>query len=141
VSVSPDDPRPPYQQVADDLREAITRGSLRPGEKLPSGRELARRYEVALMTIQKALAVLRTEGHVIPYQGRGVFVRSEAGSPPSAASSPEFTEIMSRIQELRGAMDQAVAQIDERLARLERAVGTPPPGGPATAGRASRRSR
>ena len=38
--------RPIYEQVAMDLLKDILNGKLLPGEKLPSGRELALRYEI-----------------------------------------------------------------------------------------------
>ena len=60
MALDPDDPRPPYQQVANALRAAILTRKLAPGEKLPSGSELASRYGVARMTIQQAIRVLRT---------------------------------------------------------------------------------
>src|SRR6266542_3869934 len=44
MSLDPDDPRPPYVQVANALRDAVNGGTLRPGEKLPSGSDLAERY-------------------------------------------------------------------------------------------------
>jgi DNA-binding GntR family transcriptional regulator len=140
--VSADDPRPPYQQVADDLRAAITSGALRTGEKLPSGRELAHRYAVALMTIQKALGLLRDEGHVVSYQGRGVFVRDAGNAGPSpTTASAEFTEFMHRIDELRAAMDQAIDQIGQRLDRLEYAAHHGPELTSEPPARAPRRSR
>ncbi len=52
------DPRPPYLQVADDLREAIRSGQYEPGQRLPGGRELAKQYGVALMTLQICAASL-----------------------------------------------------------------------------------
>jgi DNA-binding transcriptional regulator YhcF (GntR family) len=75
MSLDPDDPRPPYQQVANALRAAILTRKLAPGEKLPSGAELAQRYGVARMTVQQAIRVLRDEGLVVSRQGSGVFVR------------------------------------------------------------------
>jgi Bacterial regulatory proteins, gntR family len=47
----------------------------RPGEKLPSGNELAQRYGVARMTTQQAMHILRDEGLIVSRQGSGVFVR------------------------------------------------------------------
>ena len=41
MDLDPDDPRPPYQQVANALRAAILTRKFAPGEKLPSGNELA----------------------------------------------------------------------------------------------------
>jgi DNA-binding transcriptional regulator YhcF (GntR family) len=75
MSLDPDDPRPPYQQVANALRAAILTRKLAPGEKLPSGAELAQRYGVARMTVQQAIRVLRDENLVVSRQGSGVFVR------------------------------------------------------------------
>jgi DNA-binding transcriptional regulator YhcF (GntR family) len=76
VALDPDDPRPPYKQVAGDLRAAIVSRRLAPGDRLPSGAELARRYGVARMTVQQAIRVLRDESLVVTRQGSGVFVRS-----------------------------------------------------------------
>jgi DNA-binding transcriptional regulator YhcF (GntR family) len=75
MSLDPDDPRPPYQQVANHLRAAILTRKLAPGEKLPSGNELAKSYGVARMTVQQAIRVLRDEGLIVSRQGSGVYVR------------------------------------------------------------------
>src|SRR6266545_3826619 len=81
MSLDPDDPRPPYVQVANALRDAITSGTLRPGEKLPSGSDLAERYGVARMTVQNAVRLLRDEGLIVSRQGSGVFVRARTERP------------------------------------------------------------
>src|SRR3954468_8446140 len=66
----------PYRQMAAHLREAIRRGELAPGDKLPAEAELIAHYHVARMTVRQAVAELRGEGLVVPEHGRGVFVRS-----------------------------------------------------------------
>src|SRR3954451_14907438 len=66
----------PYRQIAGHLREAIRRGELGAGDKLPSETELIEHYHVARMTVRQAIAELRGEGLVVPEHGRGVFVRS-----------------------------------------------------------------
>jgi GntR family transcriptional regulator len=68
-------PRARYQQVADDLREAIKRGEFSPGAMLPSQPELARRYGLNQTSINRAIAVLRAEGYVRVEHGRGAFVQ------------------------------------------------------------------
>jgi GntR family transcriptional regulator len=70
--------RAPYRQIADQLRRAIERGDLRPGDKLPSEAELMTHYNVARMTARQAIQELRAEGRVVAEQGRGVFVRLPA---------------------------------------------------------------
>ncbi|WP_436758481.1 GntR family transcriptional regulator [Streptosporangium sp. V21-05] len=81
MELDPDDPRPPYLQVAHQLRAAILTRKFTPGEKLPSGPELAKRFGVARMTVQQAIRELRDEGLVISRQGSGVFVRERTARP------------------------------------------------------------
>ncbi|MEU7861262.1 GntR family transcriptional regulator [Nonomuraea sp. NPDC049141] len=81
MSLDPDDPRPPYQQVANALRAAILTKKFDPGEKLPSGTELAKQYGVARMTVQQAIRILRDEGLIVSRQGSGVFVRERTERP------------------------------------------------------------
>jgi GntR family transcriptional regulator len=68
-------PRARYQQVADDVRDAIKRGEFAPGTMLPSQPELARRYGLNQTSINRAIAVLRVEGYVRVEHGRGAFVQ------------------------------------------------------------------
>lgn len=107
------DPRPAYLQVADDLRASITDRTFKQGERLPSGRELARRYGVAPMTISHALDVLRREQLVEAYQGRGVFV---TGQPGTAIASRDNGWQDPAVSSLREDLDQ----LADRVARIER---------------------
>jgi GntR family transcriptional regulator len=124
VTVSQDDPRPSYVQVADDLRRAVERGEYRPGQRLPSGRALARQYNVALNTAQRAVDVLKDEGVLISYPPRGVFVRSPGEEPhQEPGHSPEYNEITRQIDELRSAFQEQMHIVDQRLSSLEQAIG------------------
>lgn len=69
--------QPFYAQVADSLRDEIHAGTYRPGDQLPSERELRERFEVSGNTIRAALVQLRAEGLVVSHQGRGVFVTEQ----------------------------------------------------------------
>lgn len=81
MQLDPNDPRPPYQQVAHALRAAILTRTFQPGDKLPSLNELSERYGVARMTVQQAMRVLRDEGLIVSRQGSGVFVRERTERP------------------------------------------------------------
>lgn len=69
-----EDPRPPYLQAAEALRNAILSGELSPGERLPSANELRDRFGVSSSTVQNALRVLKQEGLVYSQLGRGSYV-------------------------------------------------------------------
>lgn len=77
-------PRGTYRQIADQLRQLIAHGELRPGGMVPSELALAEQYSVSRGTARSALALLFDEGliEVIPGQGRRV-VGSASGGPPA----------------------------------------------------------
>jgi len=111
VPISPNDPRPTYVQIADDLRQKIERGQLAPGQRLPSGRQLAEEYGVAAMTIQQALGELGEL--VVRWQGRGVFVRE--GEPGAASGTNPVERVISELASLRASMQA----LEERVGALE----------------------
>jgi GntR family transcriptional regulator len=76
MPIDPADPRPAYQQIADALRMAILQGELKPGDRLPSHRQLSDEHRLAQMTVRQAISLLQAEGLVDTRQGHGVFVRT-----------------------------------------------------------------
>lgn len=74
--------------VAESLAERIRSGGLRPGAQLPTEVELCKEYDVSRTVVREAVARLRSDGMVIPQQGRGMFV-SEAPSPRTFSISDE----------------------------------------------------
>ncbi|MFE3825224.1 GntR family transcriptional regulator [Streptomyces sp. NPDC059092] len=64
-----------YERIADELRESIRAGGLRPGDRLPSETKLAERHHRSVPTVRDALRVLQDEGLVEKQHGRGNFVR------------------------------------------------------------------
>src|ERR1700757_1548793 len=60
-----------YEPVADQIRQAIFRGLIRPGHKLPSERELAEHFQTSRLALREALRALEKEGLVIIKRGAG----------------------------------------------------------------------
>jgi len=83
---------PAYQRIQGALRKVIDAGELRPGDAVPSERELARIHAVSLMTARHALATLEQEGVVERRRGVGTFV-----------STPKihFNRLMSYTEQMR----------------------------------------
>lgn len=97
--------------VFESLLERIRSGGLAAGMQLPTEAELCQSYDVSRTVVREAIARLRSEGLVIPRQGKGVFV-SEA--PLSRFSIPD--------QDLR-ALPQTIALLELRLAVEVEAAG------------------
>lgn len=68
------------QQLRQKIIDAIHRGVLGAGRKLPSSRQLARQLEISRNTVALAYDALIAEGHLVARQRSGVFVAAEASS-------------------------------------------------------------
>lgn len=64
-----------YERIADELRQSIRAGELRPGDRLPSETKLAEDHRRSVPTIRDALRLLQDEGLIEKLHGRGNFVR------------------------------------------------------------------
>ncbi|SDH27751.1 regulatory protein, tetR family [Sinosporangium album] len=79
-----DDELRPAQRVAVELRRKIVEGVLRPGERVPSTRQIVRDFGVAMATASRALTLLRDEGLIVTRPGSGSVVRAAAPRAPHA---------------------------------------------------------
>jgi len=82
---------PAYQRIQAAILKRIDAGQLRPGDAVPSERDLAKIHQVSLMTARHALASLEREGIVERRRGIGTFV---------AAPKIHFNKLMSYTEQM-----------------------------------------
>ncbi|MCE1252418.1 MAG: GntR family transcriptional regulator [Anaerolineae bacterium] len=92
INLNPNSFTPFYVQIAQILREAINRGDYKPGEKLPSEKELENKFGISRITATAALDELVKERLAYRQRGRGTFVAKAFIGDFSFFSS--FTEDM-----------------------------------------------
>jgi integrase len=80
------EPESPYQQIAADLKAAITCGALTPGDALPTVETLKERYSVSAGTANRAIAVLKLAGLVTASRGKRATVRDARTGGKTEAS-------------------------------------------------------
>jgi DNA-binding transcriptional regulator YhcF (GntR family) len=98
-------------QLAGRIRTAVEDGTLVPGDRLPSVRELADIAGVNVNTVRAVYARLESEGRVSSEQGRGTFVAARAPTTGGATTRQE--------------LHRQIAALEAALVRLP-----PPPLGP-----------
>ncbi|MET7369287.1 GntR family transcriptional regulator [Streptomyces sp. NPDC005566] len=80
---------PPYLRIAAEIRRRIRDGELAPGDRVPSTRQIAKDWGVALATATKALTTLRLEGLVEARPRTGTVVAAAAPlAPPRKRQTP-----------------------------------------------------
>ena len=68
---------PIYRQIIEQVKYAITSGDLKPGDQLPTVRQLAVELSINLNTVIRAYRELEMEGVLEMQQGSGTFVSSK----------------------------------------------------------------
>lgn len=96
-----------YEQVAERLGDAIATGTLRPGERLPSVRELSTRERVSISTVLQAYVHLESMGLVETRPQSGHYVRRRerplpaepqvSSRPPTTASPVSVSALVARV--------------------------------------------
>ncbi len=82
---------PAYKQIQKTIRQRIDSGKLKPGNPVPSERELARLHKVSLMTARHALTEMARDGIVERRHGAGTFV-----APPRV----QFNKLLSYTEQM-----------------------------------------
>lgn len=67
---------PIYEQIKEQVKEAILSGELHADDTLPSIRQLAADLKVSVVTTTRAYSELEQEGYIYNLQGKGCFVSS-----------------------------------------------------------------
>jgi len=102
---------PKYQALENTLRKSIEGGRWRPGERMPSIRELCNSYGFSKITVQHALQRLEAQGLVQARERSGFFVslgQSEF-EPPRQAAMPASPKPVSVSQVFQDIMTRSAA--------------------------------
>jgi len=96
------------QDIRAFLLEAVAQGSIAPGGKLPTERELATRFGLPRNSVRKTLAQLEAEGTITRHVGRGTFLADSGGFPADSISHTSPAELMEARMRLEPAMAELI---------------------------------
>jgi GntR family transcriptional regulator, transcriptional repressor for pyruvate dehydrogenase complex len=99
--------------VREQLEDAITRGDFKPGDALPSERELVEAFGVSRVSVREAIRSLEAVGLVEVYQGRGCFVAkgpTDGYVGPFARWLEVHKDEVLDLLKVRGALDELAAE-------------------------------
>ena len=97
-----------YEEVAAQIERLILDGTLAPGDRLPSERELAERFDVSRSAIREAIRALELKGFVEPRPGEGTLIRT-----------PTFDSLLNPLASLLGQKRELVAELLDVRQMLE----------------------
>ncbi len=109
--------RPIYQQIVEEVKRAVARGDLRPGDKLPSHRDLARQSKVNPNTVQHAYRQMEQENLVETLRGQGTFIRDDPDLVRRVREEMASEAISRFVREMES-LGCSPGEIGERVLRL-----------------------
>jgi GntR family transcriptional regulator len=78
ISIDIDDPLPQFEQLIEQIKAAVSAGTLKPGAPLPSIRQLANDLELNSKTVAKAYKLLERDSVIETKGYRGTYVHPKA---------------------------------------------------------------
>ena len=112
---------PFYRQIVDQMADMVRAGTLEPGSRLASVRDLALELQVSLITVRRAYADLENDGLIVRRQGQGTFVADDVGRAAAqqarADAESALTQAVDRARQLGLDDEEIAAIITQHIAR------------------------
>lgn len=119
LSIQPNAAEPLYRQITGQIRRLVAGGVLRPGESLPSVRDVAGLHAINPMTVSKAYSQLEAEGVLLRLRGKGMVVADLAAPPDLAARwaliDPALDALSRQARELELPAEDLLARLQQRI--------------------------
>lgn len=113
-----DDHRPIYIQIVEEIQLRIVTGIYKPGEKIPSVRELASEASVNPNTMQKAFAELEHSGLILTQRTSGRTVCEDSSliqQIKESMAQEEITLFLERMSQLGYNTDDTISLVNKKL--------------------------
>jgi len=110
------------EDIIEQIRDLVTSGRLKPGDRLPGERELAETFSVCRSAVREAIRALESLGIVDARAGEGTFVAALAGSQrrdPITASLFQAWNTQRNLFEVRRVLEPGLAALAARRAKPE----------------------
>lgn len=119
IVISQSDPAPMHRQVTDQVKDAIAKGTLKTGEKLPSIREMSKELGISPITIKRSYRDLEQEGYIVTRAGLGSFVADVDFGRLRSEKVGEISGELGRIMKMAAGYGISATELGKILKRLQ----------------------
>ena len=118
VTIDPSDRTPIYAQLERGLRASIATGRLRPGDQLPTVRQLAVELQVNANTVARVYAELERAGVLETRRGVGSFISASSSRTEARPAQERSRRLRAFVTRVLADADAAGFTINDVLAEL-----------------------
>jgi len=115
ASVNPRDPTPLHAQLERSIRAAIASRRLRPGDQLPTVRQVAVDLSINPNTVVRAYRELEIRGVLETQQGTGTFISQQKVKHDEVERRRQLTQLVSEFVSRAGAAGFTIEELQEQL--------------------------
>jgi GntR family transcriptional regulator len=116
--LNPNSGIPIYRQVLEQVRRQVASGQLKPGDEMPSVREVAVAHAVNPMTISKAYSLLQAEGLLEHNRGKPMTVASQSrAQSPLARRLEQIEPLVAQVALAAKQLQLSQAEVNKLLRR------------------------
>jgi len=115
---------PIYVQIRDQMQRAIGSGTLRPGEQLPTMRQLAVELKIDLNTVRRAYDELERSGVILILRARGTYVAEKPPPMDVAQQARKVQSLAHKVIALATSSGIDPADVASELLRVTKKRGT-----------------
>lgn len=120
--VNPSDELPIYRQIMRQITDAVAGGRLKPGQRLPSHRDLAAELVIAPLTVKKAYDELESAGLIETQRGKGTFVAERPPQPSALEKRERLRDAAQRLLTQAALTGVPFAEVLELLEELQKGM-------------------
>ena len=118
IIIRENDSLPIYEQIVREIKKAIIKQEIRPGDLLPSIRSLARELEISVITTKRAYEELEKEKLIYSVAGKGFYVKEPNRERLKEDQLCEIEEKMVHVVEQAKDMGVSLQEMKEMLEML-----------------------
>ncbi len=115
IIISNSSGQPIYEQICRQIKGAVASGKLKPGEPLPSIRNLARDLRISVITTKRAYEELERDGFICTVAGKGSFVAQQDVELARESSLREIEQHLQAALELSRQIELPVSELQNIL--------------------------
>jgi len=102
-----------HMTTSQKIKDMIVRGNMKPGDKLPTEKEMMQRFGVSRSTLREALKVLKAENVITQRRGSGTYVSHETGigEDPLGLHFTNQKNLLNNLLETRVLIEPGIAEL------------------------------
>lgn len=124
IRINPTSNQPIFEQIISQIKMAVLKGYLKPGDSIPSVRKLALQLSVTPGTVAKAYSELEHQEVIVTIRGKGAYIAEKSDGKPSSSQLAKgfaaFREVCVELIYMGTTKEELISELDKIFSSVAR---------------------